>query len=173
MNRVAARLPAWTVMINLRHVARIQGALFAVILCLVLMAGWKAWDEREQVLHGAHVQAFNLAQLMAEQTTRIFEFADLMGGLAARDVLRHPGWDRPSLPGSPVAQQIHELLKARSADMSHAFGIIVIDRFGRLIHESSTPVARAFDASGRDYFRLLRDKSTNEAVMGAPVIGPL
>lgn len=160
-------------MINVRHVARLQGALFAVILCIVLMIGWTAWNEREQVLRSAHIQALNLAQLMAEQTTRIFEFADLMGGLVARDLIETPGWEEPSSENNPVSQQIHQMLRARSADLPPAFGVIVLDRSGRLIHESGSRVARPFDGSGRDYFRQLRDAPTDEAVMGSPVVGPL
>lgn len=160
-------------MINVRHVARLQGALFAVILCIVLMIGWTAWNERQQVLRSAHVQAFNLAQLMAEQTTRIFEFADAMGGLVARDLIEFPEWNQPSSEDRPVSQQIHQMLRARSTDLPHAFGVIVLDRSGRLIHESGSRLARAFDGSGRDYFQQLRDTPTDEVVMGSPVVGPL
>ena len=118
----------------------------------------------EAALADAEIRVVNTARALDQHAARTFEVTDTYLRAVA------------SLVGPRASSLSPETIHAALRDqVVHARrnNVMVIDRVGRAIVDANAFPARAFDASGRDYFQALRDRPDAGLVVGKPVVGRL
>ena len=130
----------------------VSGALLALML-LTLRA--QEIGSGEQAL-AAHTR------VIEEMTSRTLQTAHARLGLVAREI------NHASMEGEGPA--IHQLLHRRLPEMPFANAMWVLDASGKVL-AGTAPTAVGRDASGRDYFRALRDAKPDTLTIGKPDFG--
>jgi signal transduction histidine kinase len=136
------------------------GTAFAVVLAIAVGVALVLWDLRKEAFGDTERELRNLVVVLSEQTTRSIGGVDLLL-TATLEWLR--------IEKNASGPQIHDMLKARSADAPFMKGIVIFDAQGNLSNLSPTYPPPNINSSDRDYFIALRDHPDMELFVGQPV----
>ena len=131
---------------------RISLATFAVLLFLLAAGGW--WGFQRHVAE-VHNGTESVVRLLANQTARSFEATDL-ALLRLVDVASVVDWSDPLSTQSVESEVV--ALRFRLPFISRVF---VVGQRGVVRASTLGDAARSIDASQRDYFKAMRDGSTD------------
>lgn len=130
---------------------RIVAASTLVSLVVVLgLFGWFAWRDRLDTEREARATMLNLANVLAEHASRLFETADL--------VLRR-AVEIAGPPGTPLPRDraTHEQLALLARSTPYIASVWIGDAKGNAVATSRQFPALALDASDHAFFRTVRD----------------
>src|SRR5579863_8975677 len=105
------------------------GTAFAVVLAIAVGVALVLWDLRKEAFGDTERELRNLVVVLSEQTTRSIGGVDLLL-TATLEWLR--------IEKNASGPQIHDMLKARSADAPFLKGIVIFDAQGNLSNLSPT-----------------------------------
>jgi len=141
-----------------------------LLIVIVLTAGVAVWDRRQEAIARSRQEVTNLSFVLAEQTARSIQAADLVLEEVAAAAL-HSGADSPEqfarLMGT---EEVHRLLADRIKSLPQSDMIGLIDADGKLINGARLWPPPAMDLSDRDYFQYLRAHTEAGVFISAPVI---
>jgi diguanylate cyclase (GGDEF)-like protein/PAS domain S-box-containing protein len=138
--------------------------LFVVLSCvsLILLDGWRTWQERNKEMHESEIVASNLARSLAQHAEDVILIADTtLQEMVAR--LEEDG-DHPE-----VRVRVHALLAERVKTLNWMHGLFVFDEKGRWITNSDSAAAPLRNNADREYFIYHRDHADRGPHIGMPV----
>jgi len=160
--------------LSLRHAIRTSGHLAWIGSLLVVLtlsaAGFSIWRLREEAKQeaGSYLQSMGL--VLAEQTSRSFQAADLVlteiQGIVAAEGVNTPDAFRARF-GS---RDIFDLLRQRRQALTQAEAIGILDADGRLLNFSRQWPIPALDLSDRETYRELRSGSAPKVFVSASAV---
>jgi len=134
--------------------------LVGASLCGVL--GWKAWDERAQVLARNQSDIRNLAHSLAQHASRTIEAIDIvLAGVVER--LEHDGF------GVDQATRVNRLLATREKSLPQVREFVVLNEIGNLAF-SSQPALAIHNNSDRDYFQFHKTHADKALRINPPLM---
>ena len=135
----------------------------------VIAAGLTIWDRREDSIASYRREITNLGTVLAEQTARSMQAADLVLKEVQAQVVA-AGADNPEEFKRVIGtEQVHRFLVDRQENLPQADSIGLICADGTLVNGARNWPVPALDLSDRDYFRYFRDHDDAGAFIGAPV----
>jgi diguanylate cyclase (GGDEF)-like protein len=146
-------------------------AIVGVLVLMAIAAATAALitTRRAEALEGSRQATANLAQVLAEQTSRSMQMVDLtlreIGGHLVRTV---PG-DGATLPEIMGSKAAHDLLAAELKDLPQADVLLVIGAGGQVLASTRGFPAAPQDLSDRDYFLQLRAEDSHAAFVSKPI----
>jgi PAS domain S-box-containing protein len=144
---------------------RLLFAFAAVLVGVnVLSAIWDIRNERVLVEHNTLRDFNNLTALLADQTARSMESADVLLRGAAHDI-------STAGVGEPAARALR--LKDRISGIPQIRAVLLLDRDGRVIVSTDPRSEIGADFSQRSYFKQQRDGSAKGRYVSDPFLGVL
>jgi diguanylate cyclase (GGDEF)-like protein len=135
--------------------------LFVVIcVTLLLIEGWQAWKAYRAQLHDADTTISNMAQALAQQGDDTLKAADIILTGVIETVEAEGVTSRNKA-------RLHQLLRARVAELPQLAGLYVLDAAGNILVDSQDQPFKG-NVSARAYFQHHRQFSER-----TPFIGPL
>ena len=128
----------------------------------VLSAIWDIRNERVLVEHNALRNFNNLTALLADQTARSLESADLLLRAAANDISARG-------VGEPSARALR--LKDRISGIPQIRAVLLLDRNGRIVMSTDDRSEIGADFSDRSYFTQQRDGAVKGRYVSDPFLG--
>jgi len=156
-----ALLPAF----SMSRLLWLSGAALAV--GAVALAAAQAWFVYGERLRDERAQLASLAAVLAEQTERAVQAADLILRDAAEQLSGLP-LDMPE-----VVRNTHIQLSDRINGVPQARAVLVLNRNGESVIDSASLQPRKFNGADRDPFRIHRDNGHYGLFIGTPVRSPL
>jgi len=135
------------------------------VAVIMLMTGLLLWQLRVQDLRRAQAETVSLSDIIAEQTARSFQAADLALDLALNRLA-----EAERLGVSFDEYAIHAMLRARVEGIPQLRSMFVVDADGKILSSALTHPAPRFPVKDRDYFTAQRDRPGLGLFVGAPLI---
>ena len=121
---------------------------------------------RVRELKHAEGETVGMARIISDQTTRVFQSADLAMRVGLHRIERY---EASGIPLRDLA--VHDMLKALTVNMPHIRSMYVVDADGTLASSSREfPMGRLYLAD-RDYFQVPRDGLNGILYIGSPLAG--
>ncbi|GGF25380.1 hypothetical protein GCM10011611_34300 [Aliidongia dinghuensis] len=142
--------------------ATAAGLVVALVLSLVGLDLWHAWNARAVALDIAGVRAQSLADSTAQQIARAIDLVDL----PLREVQ-----DRVAAGGLDPARapELDALLRNRARATPQLRDLVVLDQDGRWFASSFASHAEG-SAEGREFFQMHRDQLDRDVAISAPYL---
>lgn len=141
-------------------------AFFAVVmLSFVVLAGWRAWDERKAELENAHITTRNLARSTAQHMQDAIKVADtVLTGLVERVK------DREVSQG--LQKHLRPVLKRYVSEFPQLDAIGLLDSKGNYVAGSHDAPGSGNNAD-RAYFRYHLANTDSSVHIGSPILSPV
>jgi hypothetical protein len=141
------------------------------LLCVIVTtASFAVWDRREEAIARSRQEMTNLGIVLAEQTARSIQAADLVLQ-ETRAMVLAAGVDSPEqferLMGT---EEVHRFLSDRLKFLPQADAVGLVSADGRLINGSRSWPVPAIDLSDRDYYMYLRQHGGPGMFISAPAV---
>lgn len=135
----------------------------ALALGAMALAAAQAWFVHAERLRDERERLASLAAVLAEQTERAVQSADLI----LRDVAEQLSGMRLDSP--EVVRGAYIQINDRINGVPQARAILVLDRDGNSVVDSASPEPRKFNGADRDHFQSHRDNPQHGLFIGEPI----
>jgi signal transduction histidine kinase len=125
----------------------------AIVTVMILAAAAMILDLRDRALGDYRREVANLSTVLAEQTQRYVQVADLVLQEVQARVATLPVDAPTTFHTRMMADDIHTLLRRRLQNLPQANAFVVLDADGNLVNTSRDPPMPAINAADRAYFR--------------------
>lgn len=139
-----------------------------IILLICAGAGFAAYELRQRDINEAKRELRALDILLAEETERSIQSADLMLQ-SIQEKFAGDGIDTADAFSSSLAgRETFEMLKARTTGMPLLDAVELIDAEGRLVNMSRFFPAPEINVADSDFFRALKNRATDAPYLSGP-----
>ena len=144
-------------------------AAVLVLLAIVAAATSLITTRRAGALEDSRQSTANLAQLLAEQTSRSMQMVDLtLRQIGSQLVSRVPG-EATTLPQIMGSNAAHDILADQLQDLPQADALLIVGPDGGLLSSTRGFPAARQDLSDRDYFQHFRAVDDHAAFVSGPM----
>ena len=126
---------------------------------------------RDETLRSVEASMESQAIVLAQESDRSFKVLDFALSIIADDIARLGVTDSRAFQRRLAEHDVHELLKEKSAGLSHVDAISLISVDGKLINVSRRWPIPDVDVSDREYFQWARNAARRDLYISAPYRG--
>lgn len=149
-----------------RQIVAIGAALIAIT---AVWATISIWNERVTAIQAARTDSTDLAVVLAEDVSRLFQSVDLVLNEMQQEVRSRELVTENAFAGSLSDAQTKLLLGDRLKHLPQVQSINFIDGNGREVNSSWKAMPAGVDVSGRDFFTHFRNTDDRSLFISAPV----
>lgn len=148
------------------YFAMAAAAILSVLM--VIAAGITIIHLYERVENGTKANLAQMSLVIAEEASRSFQSVDLV----LRDTINQIDafrLDRAGMETAIANREMFELLKAKAGGLPQVDNLVIIDASGNMANYSRYWPVPPISLADRAYFRLFRERNTNDLFVGEPV----